>query len=136
MNTNVGNNLSFSIAYFDANGNEIAATPDSPPTWSDDNATVGDLTQSADGTSAQESILAAGTDDVSVNLTIGGVQFTATLSITAVAAGGGNVASIEIVGVDNGPGGAIPVSASTSRGAARTATAEHVPTSRRTAARR
>lgn len=132
MNTNVGNTLSFSIAYFDANGNEITATPDSPPTWSDDNAAVGDLTQSADGTTAQESILAAGTDDVSVNLTIGGVQFTATLSITAVAAGGGNVASIEIVGVDNGPGGAVPVATATSRGAARTAPA----VSRRTAARR
>lgn len=104
VNVVVGDTVNFTIAYFDQNGNPMntTPTPDSPPTWSDDNVTVGDLSQSADGTTAQEVIVGPGTDDVSVSLTVGGVQFNATLTITATATGGQTLSSIEIVPTING----------------------------------
>jgi hypothetical protein len=105
LNVVVGDTVGFAIAYFDQNGNPMVTTPtpDSPPTWSDTNTAVGDLSQSADGTTAQESIVGAGTDSVSVNLTVGGVAFTAELTITASAATTQTLSSIEIVPTVTGP---------------------------------
>ncbi len=83
----VGHTASLSISYFDANGNPMLTTPtpDAAPVWSNGDATIDTLTASADGLTAQDVAIAAGSDTVSVSVVVGGVTFSATLAVVVQA---------------------------------------------------
>ena len=87
---NVGHQIAFSINYVDTNGNPMLTpvTPDSPPTWTDAPSAAGvdTFTSSADGTTALLLATAAGSDTVSLSVTVGGVTFTASDLVTISAA--------------------------------------------------
>jgi hypothetical protein len=84
----VGHSVAFSIVYLDQNGNPMltAPTPDSPPAWSDTTSATETLTPAASGLTASAVALAAGTDVVSVSVTVGGVVFSATCDVEVDAA--------------------------------------------------
>jgi hypothetical protein len=87
---NVGHSIEFAIVYLDANGNPMLTTPtpDSPPAWSNAPSapSVDSFTVAADGLTAMLTALAAGTDAVSLSVTVGGVAFSASISIEIDAA--------------------------------------------------
>jgi hypothetical protein len=93
---NVGQTLPLSVKYLDASGNDITAdvTPDAPPAWTDTTPVTDTLT--GFGSTATALGLAAGTDVITMDVTVGGVAFSATLDLT-VAALVPVVASVEIV---------------------------------------
>ena len=86
----VGHTASFTIEYDDQDGNPMLTTPtpDSPPTWTDAPNPPGSVTFTIapDGNSASDAAVAAGTDVVSVSLTVGGVSFSAVSNVTVAAA--------------------------------------------------
>ncbi len=98
----VGHQIAFSIEYVDTAGNVMLTpvTPDSPPTWTDAPATppVDTFTVAADGSTALLMASAAGSDTVSLSVTVGGVTFSASDLITITAApqvlGGVNIVSV------------------------------------------
>ncbi len=79
----VGQTTSFSIAYFDQNGQPMAATPtpDAPPSWSQSDPAVDTLTASADGNTATALGIAAGSETIEVDLAVGGQSFKATIDM-------------------------------------------------------
>ncbi len=83
----VGQTTPLSIAYFDQNGSPMLVnpTPDSPPVWSQTDATVDDLVAAGDGLTASAKGLAAGAETIKVDLAVGGMSFSATLDMTVVA---------------------------------------------------
>ena len=88
INVSVGHNVSMALVFLDQNGNPMLTpvAPDAPPVWTDTTPATGTLTVGANGLSATELAIAAGTDVVNVALAVGGVQFAASLGITAQAA--------------------------------------------------
>jgi hypothetical protein len=84
----VGHTASFSIVFLDQDGNpmQTTPTPDSPPTWSDDTPATGTLTPGAGGLTASEVAIAAGTDNVSVSLSVNGTAFSASQQLVVSAA--------------------------------------------------
>jgi hypothetical protein len=88
VNVNVGHTVSMTIVFLDQNGNPMLTpvTPDATPTWTDTTPATGTLTPSADGLSATELAVAAGTDTVTVSLAVSGVSFTASQGIVVAAA--------------------------------------------------
>lgn len=87
---NVGHEVDSSIGFLDASGNPmlVTPTPDSPPSWNNAPAPVGAaaLTVSPDGLTSVDKAVAAGTDTLSVSLSVGGALFSATETITISAA--------------------------------------------------
>ena len=83
----VGHTASLSISFLDANGNPMltAPTPDAVPVWSAGDATIDTLTASADGLTAQDVAIAAGSDTVSMSVVVGGATFAATLALVVQA---------------------------------------------------
>jgi hypothetical protein len=79
----VGHSVAFSIVYLDQNGNPMLTTPtpDSPPVWSDTTPATETLTPAASGLTASAVALAAGTDVVTVAVTVGGTSFTGTCDV-------------------------------------------------------
>jgi hypothetical protein len=79
----IGHAAALSLVYLDQNGNPMQApqTPDAPPTWADDTPATGTLVVGPGGLTATETAVAAGNDNVSVSLAVGGVQFKASLGI-------------------------------------------------------
>jgi len=65
----VGHTDNLSIVYLDQHGNPMLVTPipDSPPTWAQTDPSVATLTVAADGMTASEKAVAAGSDVVSLN---------------------------------------------------------------------
>jgi hypothetical protein len=84
----VGHTVDFSLVFLDQNGTPMLTTPtpDTPPSWSNTTPATGTLTPAASGLTAQESALAAGTDTVSVSMTVGGASFSASIDLTVQAA--------------------------------------------------
>ena len=84
----VGHKLALAIAYLDANGNPMLATPtpDSPPAWSNTTPATETLVAAADGLSAVATSVAPGTDAVSLMVVVGGVSFSASLAVEVDAA--------------------------------------------------
>jgi hypothetical protein len=82
----VGHTASFTLEFLDANGNPMLTTPtpDAPPVWTDSTPATGTLT--SNGLTASELAVAAGSDTVSVALSVAGVAFTATQVLTVSAA--------------------------------------------------
>lgn len=82
----VGHTASFTLLFLDANGNPMLTTPtpDTPPVWTDSTPATGTLT--SNGLTASEIAIAAGSDTVSVALSVGGVAFTASQVLTVSAA--------------------------------------------------
>jgi len=83
----VGHTDNMSIVYLDQHGNPMLVTPvpDSPPTWTQTDSTVATLTVAADGLTASEQAVAAGSDVVSLTVVVGGVTFSASLPVTVTA---------------------------------------------------
>jgi len=81
---NVGQALPIAIQYLDQNGNVMSPppTPDAAPTWSNSDNTIGTLVVGANGQTAVETGVAAGTTNVGVSLAVGGKSFSATLAVT------------------------------------------------------
>lgn len=82
---NVGQTLPLSIRFLDQNGQEMKATPDTPPQWSQNDSSIDLLTQSADGMTAAAQGTAAGNDIIGVQLAVAGRTFNARLDITVAA---------------------------------------------------
>ena len=84
----VGHIVNCALVFLDQDGNPMVTTPtlDAPPTWSDTTPATGTLTAASSGLTASESIIAAGTDTISVKLSVGGVAFSASVAVTASAA--------------------------------------------------
>ena len=90
VTVSVGHQVQASIRWLDQNGNDMATTPtpDSPPSWTDVESPIGDMTLvvAADSMSAVETAVAAGTDVLTLALVVGGVSFSNTLPITITGA--------------------------------------------------
>ncbi len=84
----VGQTITYAIGYLDTAGNPMTSppTPDSAPAWTQTDPATDTLTAAADGNSATALTLAAGTDSISVSLSVGGVSFTASDAVTVTAA--------------------------------------------------
>lgn len=95
---NVGQTLPMSIEFIDTNGNTVSPAPtmDGPPKWSQNDSSVDLLTQTSGGLTAATQGTKAGSDVITLDLTIGGANFSATLDLI-VAAAVSNIASIRIV---------------------------------------
>ena len=80
----VGHTDNMSIAYFDQHGNPmlVPPVPDSPPTWSQTTPADATLTIAADGMTATDLAIVAGSDVVSMTVVVGGETFSATVPIT------------------------------------------------------
>ena len=82
----IGHQVQASIVYLDQNGAPMLTTPttDSPPSWTDVENPIGDMTLAvaADSMSAVETAVAAGSDVLTLALVVGGVSFSNTLPIT------------------------------------------------------
>jgi hypothetical protein len=83
ISVTVGHKVDFKLAFLDQHGNPMLSpvTPDSPPVWLDTDSAVGTLTAAADGLSAEETAVSAGTDTVTVSLMVGGVKFEASIDV-------------------------------------------------------
>jgi hypothetical protein len=90
QNVTVGHEVDMAIAYLDQAGNPMltAPTPDAPPVWASAPSAPGvdALTVAADGMTAVAKALAAGQDTISVDVKVGGKDFTATLQLSVNAA--------------------------------------------------
>ncbi len=88
IDVTVGHKVSMTLVFLDQNGNPMLTpvAPDAVPTWSDTTPATGTLSAGADGLSASELAVAAGTDVVNVSLAVGGVAFAASLGITVAEA--------------------------------------------------
>ena len=90
VNVTVGHTVTMGIQFVDTAGNPMLTqpAPDAPPTWADVQAPSGvaTFTSSADGLSAIDVAVAAGSDAVTCSLAVGGVTFTANLAVTISAA--------------------------------------------------
>lgn len=83
----VGQTLPLSIEFLDQDGNPMMPTPapDAPPTWQQTSPATESLTAALDGLTASTTGVAAGGDTVHLNLTVGGIPFSATLDVTVEA---------------------------------------------------
>lgn len=83
ISVTVGHKVDFKLAFLDQHGNPMLSpvTPDSPPVWIDTNSAVGTLTAAADGLTAEETAVSAGTDTVTVSLMVGGAKFEASVDV-------------------------------------------------------
>jgi hypothetical protein len=88
ISVSVGHTVNCSLEYIDQNGNPMLTTPtpDAAPTWSDTDASSETLTAAPGGLTASALAIAAGSDVISVSLSVGGVAFSATLPVTVSAA--------------------------------------------------
>jgi hypothetical protein len=88
----VGHTVTNVIQYFDQNGNPMVTTPtpDSPPAWTDTGSAmsppIDTLSVSTDGNTATVTPSAAGTDNLSVVVVVGGASFNASVEIDISAA--------------------------------------------------
>ena len=87
VSLNVGQSLPLSIEFLDQNGQPMATAPttDAAPAWSNTTPAVESLVAAPGGLTAQAVALAGGTDTIHLNLSVGGVAFSATLDVTVVA---------------------------------------------------
>lgn len=96
LTLNVGQSVPLTLTYLDQNGQPMTVTPDSPPSWSNGNTTVDTLVVAADGESATDTAVTAGTDSIAVSVVVGGASFSASLALT-VAPPPQVLTSVEIV---------------------------------------
>lgn len=86
MNTvtvSIGHTVACSLVFLDQSGNPMLITPvpDALPVWTDTTPATGTLTPSPDGLTANEVALAAGSDTISVSLSVASVAFTASVGV-------------------------------------------------------
>lgn len=88
VNSNVGHTVSMTLLFLDQNGNPMLATPapDAPPVWTQTTPATDTLTAAASGLTAQSVALVVGTDEVDVDLKVGGVDFKALIDLNVQAA--------------------------------------------------
>lgn len=88
---NVGHQINCTIEFLDQNGNPMVTTPtpDAAPAWvlgPPATPPVDSLTVATNGLTATDTALAPGTDTITVNLSVGGVAFTASVPVDVSAA--------------------------------------------------
>jgi hypothetical protein len=83
----VGHTLNMAVGFLDQHGNPMltAPTPDSPPGWTNTTPATETIAPAADGLTCVGTPVAAGSDQVSLSLAVGGVSFTASLDVTVTA---------------------------------------------------
>ena len=88
VTVNVGHTVTCSIVYLDQNGNPllVTPTPDAAPTWAQTTPATESMAVTADGSTDVLTALAAGADTVSVDLKVGGVDFSASVNVNVAAA--------------------------------------------------
>jgi len=88
VTVSVGHEVICALEFDDQNGNPMLTppTPDSPPTWSDSATPASAFTFTSSGVTATDVANAAGSDTISVSVSVGGVAFNATLGVTCAAA--------------------------------------------------
>jgi hypothetical protein len=84
----VGHKIECSIGFLDAAGNPmlVTPTPDAPPTWTNTTPATETLVAAPDGLTAVATAIAAGSDEIDLALSVGGVAFKALVSVTVQAA--------------------------------------------------
>lgn len=84
----LGHGLDLSIIYLDQNGNPMLTTPtpDGPPTWTQTTPATETLVVAPDGLTAQATSVAVGTDSISLNVSVGGSTFSASLLVNVTTA--------------------------------------------------
>ena len=87
-NVTLGHVIALAISYLDQNGQPMvtAPTPDSPPTWTDTTPATETLVVAADGSTAQATPIAVGTDTINLSVVVGGATFAAALNVNVSAA--------------------------------------------------
>lgn len=87
LNMTVGQTDGLTIAFLDQNGQPMATTPtpDSPPVWTASTPATDTLAIAADGLSAVDTAVGAGTDTVTLAVVVGGVTFNAQLDVNVTA---------------------------------------------------
>ena len=86
----VGHQIDYALQYVDDSGNPMLqpVTPDSPPTWANaaDPANCDTFNPAADGSSAVVIAQGAGSDTISVQVTVSGVNYSASDQVTIASA--------------------------------------------------
>ena len=84
----IGHTLSLQLQVLDQNGNPMLTVPvyDAVPVWTNTTPETETLSVAADGQTAVGTPVAVGTDVVSVNFSIGGKSFSASLGVEVDAA--------------------------------------------------
>ena len=84
VTVSIGHTVTCGLLYLDANGNPMIPqpTPDAAPTWAQTTPATDTMAVSADGSTDVLTAVAAGGDVVSVDVKVGGVDFTASVPIT------------------------------------------------------
>lgn len=84
----VGHVLDMGLEFLDQRGNPMLTTPapDAAPAWAGTTPATETLAVAASGLTCEGTSVAAGTDEVTVTLTVGGVAFSAVLDVTVTAA--------------------------------------------------
>ncbi len=79
----LGHTVTGKITFLDQHGNPMLTpvTPDAVPVWSNVDTAVETVTASADGMSMSAVPAKVGVDTVTVVVTVGGVEFSATLDV-------------------------------------------------------
>jgi hypothetical protein len=88
VNVTVGHKVNATLVFLDQDGNPMLKpqVADAPPAWSNTTAATGTLVAAPDGLSAVETALAAGTDEIDVDMKVGGVEFKASVGVIVAAA--------------------------------------------------
>lgn len=82
----IGHTIAMSISFLDQHGNPMLTDvkADAAPVWTNLNPAVETVVAPPDGMSAVATPLTVGSDTISLNLTVGGVKFAATLDVNVV----------------------------------------------------
>ncbi len=82
----IGHTIAMSISFLDQHGNPMLTDvkPDAAPVWTNSTPAVETVVAPPDGMSAAATPLTVGSDTISLNLTVGGVKFAATLDVNVV----------------------------------------------------
>lgn len=88
VTVSVGHQINCTIEFLDQNGNPMVTppVPDAPPTWTNASTATDTLTAAANGLTATDVAVAPGTDTITVDLKVGGVDFTASVGVDVTAA--------------------------------------------------
>jgi len=85
---NLGHKIGLAIQFLDANGNPmlVQPIPDTAPAWSNSTPAIETLSVAANGLTATADPIAVGVDTISLNLSVGGIAFSAALNVEVDAA--------------------------------------------------
>jgi len=88
ITVSLGHTVGMAIVFLDQNGNKMLTTPvpDVAPVWTQTTPATETLTVAPDGLTSVATPVAAGSDTISLSVTVGGAAFNASLDVTVQAA--------------------------------------------------